>query len=243
MLPAIKKITVNELRKIDKALIDTVKDSDLQNVTTILAETFTDSLLTEGILKEIPIIKTVVGLTKTTLGIRNRLFIKKLITFLTELKDIEPEKRAKMISNINTKKEKKIRVGEKLIYILDKCDDHVDSKYVAQFFCAFLEEKITYNEFLRGASIIQNIFREDLEYFIESKIETFEKENLTEESPNEVELPLINAGILGFGYNPVNVNDQDDWKASEKYVISGGEAVIWVTTIGKKMKEHLKSEK
>ncbi|WP_415374551.1 hypothetical protein [Patiriisocius sp. Uisw_017] len=148
-----------------------------------------------------------------------------------------------MISNIDTKSRNKIRVGEKLIYILDKCDDHADSKYVAQFFCAFLEEKITYNEFLRVASIIQNIFREDLEYFLESKIETFEKDNSTEESPNEDEFPLINVGILGLSYNPVNVNDQDDWKQSEKYVVSGGDAVIWVTTIGKKIKEHLKTEK
>ena len=234
---------MNELKKVDRALIETVKDSDLQNVSTNLAETFTDSLLTDGILKEIPIIKTLVGLTKTTIGIRNRLFIKKLITFLTELKDIEPKKRAKMISEIDTKSGKKIRVGEKLIYILDKCDDHIDAKYVAQFFRVFLEEKITYNEFLRGASIIQNVFREDLEYFLESEIETFEQENATEESPNEDEFPLINVGILGFGYNPVSVNDQDDWKQSEKYVVSGGEAVIWVTTIGKKLKEHLKTEK
>lgn len=234
---------MNELKKIDNALIETVKDSDLHNVSIILAETFTDSLLTEGILKEIPIFSTIVGLTKTTFGIRNRLFIKKLITFLAELKDIEPKKRAKMISDIDTKIGQRVKVGEKLIYILDKCDDHFDSKYVAQFFRAFLEEKITYNEFLRGASIIQKIFREDLEYFLESRIATFEKETLTEESPNEDEAPLINVGILGFGYNPVNIADQHDWKSSEKYVVSGGESVIWVTAIGKKMKEHLIMEK
>lgn len=234
---------MNELKKIDKALIETVKDSDLQNVSINLAETFSDSLLTDGILNEIPIIKTVVGLSKTTIGIRNRLFIKKLITFLTELKDIPQDKRAKIISEIDTKGTKKIRVGEKLIYILDKCDDHFDAKYVAQFFCAFLEEKISYSEFLRGASIIQNVFREDLEYFLEADIKTFEQENSTEESPNEDEFALINIGILGFGYNPINVEDQDDWKRSEKYVVSGGEVVIWVTSIGNKLKKYLKPEK
>jgi hypothetical protein len=32
---------------------------------------------------------------------------------------------------------------------------------------------------------------------------------------------LINAGLLGREIGEINVRNQDDWKASEKYIIEG----------------------
>lgn len=145
-----------------------------------------------------------------------------------------------MIDYIDSREDQKIKVGEKLIFILDKCEDYIDTKYIAQFFCAFLEKKITYDEFLKGSRIIQNIFIGDLEYFLDSDISEFEKEASTEEAPDEDTFPLINIGICGFGYNPINIEDQWDHKMTNKYIVEGGETIIWVTSIGHKLKEIFK---
>jgi hypothetical protein len=80
----------NNIKKLSNSLKDTLADSDLQNVTSDLAETFTDTLLNDGILKDIPILGTIIGLAKASISLNERLLIKKLIYFLSELKNIEP---------------------------------------------------------------------------------------------------------------------------------------------------------
>ncbi|MFA8434268.1 MAG: hypothetical protein ACEPOZ_07105 [Marinifilaceae bacterium] len=147
-----------------------------------------------------------------------------------------------MIDFVNNSEKQRIKVGEKLIFILDKCDDYIDAKYIGQFFCGFVENRITYEEFLRGARIIQDIYIGDLEYFLETNNIQIEVVTSTEEAPDEDTFPLINSGICGFGYNPTKEEDQRDYEMSEKYVVSGGEAVIWITSIGRKLKDILKIE-
>lgn len=231
---------MEELNKIDKSFSETLRNSDLQNITIGLAETFVDSILNDRVLKDIPIVSTIVGFGKTAISIKNSLFLKKIIYFLTEIKQISAEKRKRMIDSINASKNQDIKVGEKLIYILDKCDDYIDAKYISQFFCAFLEEKISYEDFLKGARIIQNIYNGDLKYFLESDISEFQKRASTEEAPDEEIFPFINSGICCFGYDSIKINDQWDHEMMDKYRVEGGEAVIWVTEIGKKLKENLK---
>ncbi|MDG3581008.1 hypothetical protein [Galbibacter pacificus] len=230
------------MNKIDKSLTKTVKTSDLQNVSTDLTEVILDSMLDDGILKDIPILGSIVGMGKTASTIKDALFLKKIIYFLTELKDIPIEQREKMIDSIDNSEKQKIKIGEKLIFILDKCDDYLDAKYIGQFFRGFLESQITYEEFLQGARIIQNIYNGDLEYFLGRDLSKIEIEASTEEAPDDDTFPLINSGICGFGYNPTRVEDQRDYEISDKYIVKGGEVVIWITSIGKKLKDILKIE-
>ncbi|MBS4068028.1 MAG: hypothetical protein KGZ62_05470 [Sulfurimonas sp.] len=82
-----------ELKEFTNALEKTLKDSDLQEVTTGLAEVFIDNLIKDGIVKDIPIIGTVVGFGKVIYGIREQLFLKKIIYFISEVKDIPADKR------------------------------------------------------------------------------------------------------------------------------------------------------
>lgn len=234
---------MEEIRQVDKSLSETIRNSDLQGVSANIAEIMLDSMLEEGVLKSLPIVGSIIGIGKTAMTIKDQLFLKKIIAFLSGIKNVPQKKRIKMIDFINENKEQRVKVGEKLIYILDKCDDFVDAKYIAQLFRAFLEEEISYQDFLKGSRIIQNIFIGDLEYFIENDTSTFEGEAHPEEAPTEEDLPLINAGLLGYRSNPITVEDQHEWKADNKYEVIGGEVVIWVTKIGQLLKTILKKEK
>jgi len=78
---------MNEIKRLSKSLEETLKDSDLQNVTIDLAETLTDTLIENGVLKDIPIIGSVIGLTKAAISLNDRLLIKKLIYFISELSE------------------------------------------------------------------------------------------------------------------------------------------------------------
>ena len=228
---------------IENSLTETIRNSDLQNVASDISEIVIDSILEDGVLKELPIISTIVGLSKAARNVKDTLFLKKIIHFLTKISHVNTAQRQKMIDLINKNGEQKISVGEKLIYLLDKCDDHIDAKYIGQFFCGFLENKITYEEFLKGARIIQDIYIGDFERFLKQDSSKIEIMGSPEETPDENSLPLINSGICCFGQTPIDVDDEQDWERMQKYSVTGGEVYIWITPIGSKLKDILKLEK
>jgi len=229
---------MNETKRHSNSLELTLKDSDLQNVTIDLAETFSDALLNDGILKDIPIIGTIVGLTKAALSLNERLIIKKLIYFISELNDIDIEKRNKLISEIDNSEKVQIKVGEKLLYIIDKSEDHITAKYIAVIFKSFLNEEISYSEFLRCSTIVQKMFIQDFEQFIETKISDIEIQITQYDSGlSDFQNSLITSGICSTTIDAVSVRDQDDHEATEKYVVEGGDQIIYLTPIGYSLKK------
>ena len=105
----------------------TIRDESLQETAASLAEIGLDTLLDDGILRDIPLIGTLIGIAKSAVNIRDRLFIAKLRQFLNELHDVPHETRDEMIRRINDSPEFEVNVGEKLLYITERCSDHVES--------------------------------------------------------------------------------------------------------------------
>lgn len=234
---------MNEITRISNSLEETLKDSDLQGVTVDLAETLTDALISDGVLKDIPVIGTVFGLTKFAINLNDRLLIKKLIYFISELKEVDKEKRNRLISEIDNSEKEQIKVGEKLLYIIDKSDDHLTAKYVAVIFKAFLNEEISYSEFLRCSTIIQKLLIQDLELFIDSEIKAIEI-TLTQydNGLSDFHSSLLISGICASQNDSISVRDQDDYKMSERYVVEGGDLIIYLTEIGHTLKRILKEK-
>jgi uncharacterized ubiquitin-like protein YukD len=231
---------MTEIKDLSNAFSETIKDTNLKEISVDISEILVDNLLEDGILKDIPIIGTILKLGKFSLNVKDHLFIKKIIYFISELKEISPKKRNEIISKIDNSTEFRIKIGEKLLYIIDKCEDHIESEYIAKFFKAFLNEELTYSEFLRCSSILQNIFIEDFEYFIFHKTpekKYFRGNNDWNEYPNEIDMNLINAGLLGRETGEINIRDQDDWKSNEKYIVEGGKENVYITDIGNKIRK------
>lgn len=239
---------MSELKKLSNSLEHTLKDSDLHSVTISLSEVVLDELIKEGIAKDIPIIGTVVGIGKATIGIKESLFLKKIIYFITELKNVSSEKRRDMIDKINNSGKYRTNVGEKLLYIIDKCDDHEKSQIAARLFSAFLLEIISYDEFLRSSYIINQVIYEDLKWFVEGAWEKDREENKYQyDYPDEdgyfrIEEvgSIATSGLVEIVSPEVMVRDQDDWKAHDKYIVEGSELTVCITDIGKKIREILK---
>lgn len=93
---------MNGIKKISNSFEQTLKDSNLLNVSIGIAETLSDSMLDDGLLKDIPVIGTIVGLGKTSIKITDLLFLKKVISFLSELEDVSIKDRKEMIDKIDS---------------------------------------------------------------------------------------------------------------------------------------------
>lgn len=143
-------------------------DSLLLNTSDILkdyAELGIDSVLDAGVLKDIPIISTIFGVSKVINSVHERNLIKNLLLFLNELNsgNIDKEKLTNYKARLNSnKKEVEKELGRVLI-ILNQIIDNDKSIMLGKIFKAYVNEKIDWNQFCEFSEIINRLFLQDVD--------------------------------------------------------------------------------
>lgn len=107
-------------------------------------------------------INTLVGLWQFGSNFRKNIFAKKLCRFLFELKETTQDQRSSIIERVESSAKYQTKVGEFTLELLDKIDSNGKPQILGRLFCAVLEEKLDYSEYLRFAFIVQNSFYYDL---------------------------------------------------------------------------------
>ena len=123
-----------------------------------------DNFIEDGILKDIPIVNSIVSGLKIAKNIYDRNLLKQTLTFIKELNNgtINKEKLIAYRSTIenNTRKCEE-ELGRVLLY-LNMFIDKEKSVMLAKLFKAYIGQIITWNEFCEYSEIINRFFLEDL---------------------------------------------------------------------------------
>lgn len=220
---------------IEASFVSTITSSQLPDALSDVAEVSIDSFIQNPLLKEIPVVKTVAGLIQTGANIQDRLFLKKILTFLQGIDDIKASDRKRLINNIDQSQKYQVKVGEKLLYILDTCDDHTNAKNVSRLFAAFLKKKITYTQYVGAAQIMARISQQELDQFLEAY-----KYHWIDDKASD----LAHTGLLYSETSEVEVEvdlrkiSQDEWDDPEEHYeadtnTSGGEITLKPTPNGR----------
>lgn len=154
------------ISNLNKQLTEILKEGELQKVTSEVIEAVADSDLSDSILKELPIVSTITGMYKAAISIQDKLFTKKLLYFLKELQSVPQEQRLRQVIQIEDSKDYRTKVGEKLLHIIDKCDDLDKAEMSGRMFKAYLEGGITYAGFLICINCIEKVSIPVLRSFI-----------------------------------------------------------------------------
>ncbi|PRR76610.1 hypothetical protein [Clostridium thermopalmarium] len=202
------------MSQIENSMIATL-GTDFADISKELMEVGIDSLLEDGILKNIPIIGALSSIYKAGISIRDRYFVRKILKFLCSLEDTSLDERKKFLS----KHSDISQLGEKLIFILDRLDDLEKPKLIANLFKKYMYNEIDYITFQRLALIIEKCFIEDLKFL---------KNNRDKNMITGLEaLGLANSGLAslasfdGGSFNEVDYNPETDYKINDL-----GKAVI-----------------
>lgn len=216
---------------INESLEKSIKSDELSNIASDIGEIILDSTLEDGILKDIPIIGTIINLGKGYMSIQDRIFSRKILSFLLQLKDIPIQKRNQAIQKIEDSKEERIKVGDKLLYLIERSDDHIKSEILGKVFAEYIKENINYDEFKRCSEIINKTYIDDLLWFLNSDYEYLSMEEASE---------LISAGLYDMPHSleVKNEGNPDIW-LGDKYVIKGFEKVP-VNYFARKMRNLIK---
>lgn len=139
-----------------------IKDSDLTHLATNLGEIAIDSVMEDGVLKDIPIIGSVINVIRFGNSLNKHFTIKKIYKFLFQLQDIPIEKRLSKVNEINNSGEYLSSVGEMVMEILDKIESDGKPEMVGKLFAAFIKEEITFQEYLKFSHYIKSVFYYEL---------------------------------------------------------------------------------
>lgn len=114
------------------------------------SEIFIDDLIQNETLKEVPIIKSVVGLINSGISINKFFFAKKLLSFIREFntRQIAVEKKKEFQKKINDDSQFRKKATEQIMVCLDRFNDVKKALILANLFKAYIEENISYEKFV-----------------------------------------------------------------------------------------------
>ena len=150
----------SELNQLEVSFIDTVVSENLIENLGSISEALLDSELADGIIQNIPFFDVLYKTGKITLAIRDKLFEKKVLKFLLEIKDISQSDRLDFIKELEEKSGQ--NAGEVLLMLIERLDNMEKPKMIANLLKAKVNKNISIEKFLRLSSIIDRGFLLDL---------------------------------------------------------------------------------
>jgi hypothetical protein len=154
-------MTENRNKELSKSLTETLTSSNLPTLGSDIAEVTIDSVLKEGVLKDFPIIGSLVGIWKTGIAVNDYRFLNKLLLFLQESSAISSVKRENLIHKLEDDKYQ-LEAGEKLIAVIDKLETGSKAKLLGKALALFGNDFISNDEFWRVSFIIERLPMTDI---------------------------------------------------------------------------------
>jgi hypothetical protein len=196
----------NNNHNLEGKLVESIKIEGLGKLVQEYTELGLDMVTDEGILKDIPIIGTLVKTAKVVGSVRDRIYLKKLIRFLGKVGETTQEQREKFIED-NCKNTKKFE--EAVLLILEQSDNMNKSALIGKVFKACILGRISYQDSLSLSCIVNKTLWQDLENM-------FQK-NFNE----EMKMRLCSCGLLNLDLRRRTFIDDTKVNTETKETIDG----------------------
>lgn len=135
-----------------------------EDVLTIGGEIILDTQIVPGILREIPLVKSVLTFVQAGKTVSEFLYLRKLKIFIEDVEEVSEGEFQKFIADADATPDK---IAERLLTILDRIDDEMKAHLVSGTFKAYINREFGFEVFKRILAIIDRGFLDDL---IEIKI-------------------------------------------------------------------------
>ncbi|WP_418637632.1 hypothetical protein [Winogradskyella sp.] len=186
-----------------------IEKEEILSISKELGEASLDSLLEDGIFKDIPFVGTGISVVKLIHSASDRILLTKIIHFINEL-ELKNEQEIKEFKAKYFKYTDYDRIGSKILLTLERVDNLNKIKWLARSLRLFIGKEITKTEFLRLTSIINSAYVEDV-----LKIVAFdERDKIT--STNDIIVEryalehLFSIGLVGnFGFDSGTIGGEN----------------------------------
>ncbi len=177
------------------AFKDSMFDSGIVDSAIDIAEIGLDEIIVNGVLQEIPIVKTLYGVGRFFLSVRDLNFLKQTLHFFSHLHDgsIDSEKFAKYKKSLEEDSKKAEKELSRVIVLLDRTIDDEKSFILASFYRAYIKNAITWEKFCELSEALDRLFIVDIQLL--SNVAKSENIVLYEEGGYSAER-LVSVGLV-----------------------------------------------
>lgn len=149
------EVGIVEEKYISIAFSDSLKDEVIDSVSE-LTEVGLDSIMDEGLLKEVPLLSTAIAIYKIGHSIKDRHNLKKLAIFLDEINKsiVSEEKRMKYQRKFRENSNFRNREIEYILVLIDRYVSYDKPKMLAKLYMAYFDGEIVWEEMIMYAEII-----------------------------------------------------------------------------------------
>ena len=185
-------------QKLEGKLVKSFGVKDLGDLAAEYAELGLDSILDEGLVKDIPIVRTLVSIAKIGANIRDRLYVRKIIDFLVQVGNTTQEQRQAFVDKncVDTKK-----FEEAVLLILEQADNMEKSALIGKIFKACILGKIALVDAVRLSEMVNRAFWRDLEKLVGGI-----------ELPENCQQRLFMAGLCRLKGQPLHLDSSAEFK-------------------------------
>lgn len=130
---------------INKEIFSTVTSKEVAEIVIDFGEMGVDALLDDGLLKDIPILGTVLKSKDVIANVRDRILMKKLGAFLVPIVNISDEDIQEFSERLSDEKERNA-IGEKILILIERQDNVEKARIIGTVFSEFVKNDITHQE-------------------------------------------------------------------------------------------------
>lgn len=176
--------------QLERNLLDTATNPDYADLLQEYAEVGLDTVIDSELVDAIPVVKTLVAISKGAATIQDRIFLKKLANFLSEANNLSTEERTRWYEKMKLEKPKKTKeLAEKIMLMIEAANDNYKAAVIGKLFRAFAKGQIEkIDDFYYLVEIVDNCFTNVLKALAEGR-------DMTDES-------LFRAGIKHASKSP-----------------------------------------
>ncbi len=134
----------------------------ITEITPDVVEIILDSFLEDGLLKDVPIVRTCINLIKTSQHIRDKFLLKKLVYFFKEIEKIPQEEKDAFFERVTKNGKSFELIGEVCMHYLDRYDHKDKARIIGKLMRACVNNQLTIEQYLRLIQIIDKAYISDL---------------------------------------------------------------------------------
>jgi len=205
-------------------------NEDVTSLVSDIAEIGIDSVMDEGLLKEIPFLSTIVGVYNIGKTIKELHEIKKIEQFILSINSgiVDDNERIKHIEKLKENPKERSKELEYVIILLDRLVEDSSVELLSKVYLAYLSEKITLIEFKQYSELIERLLPGDVDTLTKHVIKTDEYSNVDPSA-----LRLIGLGLMYESSGRIMTATTDKDK-EETLIIPGNEREYKLTFFGEK---------
>lgn len=216
-----------------ETIIDNMESIALDGI-----ETSIDTIIENGIVENIPIANIALAIIKTGEMVYNKNLLKQTIEFIESLnkQEISKEKLKKYKQKFLKNEKKEKEELERVLLYLNQNIETEKSRLLAKFFASYINQEINWDRFCEFATVLNQIFVNDLQTLYEVYKDTRNKEASIIIYERYKISRLISTGLLSNYSGAITVRELSEKGSREIFEKNGfGELFVKIATKKEKL--------